>query len=117
MRSILSPAIILLLLSMMQSSLFADEYDWVVGKWQLVYDPDGGVTDYLEFMANGDVISTGPEGVVSGFYIAAHGMVKAVLTIKDKDLILSFFHNKENTELRIVTSVSGKESIYRKIER
>ncbi|MDH5184151.1 MAG: hypothetical protein OEX12_09705 [Gammaproteobacteria bacterium] len=93
----------------------ADDYHWVVGKWQLSYDPDGSKTDYLEFFANGDVVSSGDYGEVRGFYIAAHGMVKAVLTVDKKDLILTFFHNDKHTQLRIVTSNSGKASVYTKM--
>lgn len=107
---------IALLLLLQVSLLKADAYDWVVGKWQLVYDPDGGKTDYLEFLANGDVTSSGPAGKYEGFYIASHGMVKAVLTIHEKDLILTFHHNSDNTELRIVTSDSGKASVYEKVK-
>jgi len=116
MRTYIPFAVMVFLFSAYHPQLVADEYDWVVGKWQLAYDPDGGETDYLEFMENGDVISRGPQGEVTGFYVAAHGMVKAVLTINDKDLILSFFHNNDNTELRIVTSDSGIESVYRKAD-
>jgi len=116
MQNIFPITVVVFLFSFYHAQLMADEYDWVVGKWQLTYDPDGGETDYLEFMENGDVISRGAQGEIAGFYIAAHGMVKAVLTINDRDLILSFFHNKENTELRIVTSASGKESVYSKVD-
>lgn len=114
--SVIRPvALIFIVLFLHGATAQADDYDWLVGKWQLSYDPDGSNTDYLEFLANGDVISRGDYGEVQGFYIAAHGMVKAVLTVNDKDLILGFFHNEKHTELRIVTSDSGKESVYTKI--
>ena len=110
--------IVAILLLLQSAIVMADDYDydWVVGKWALVYDPDGGKTDYLEFLANGDVISSGPAGSYEGFYIASFGMIKAVLNIHDKDLILTFHHNQANTELRIITSDSGRASIYEKLE-
>jgi hypothetical protein len=89
--------------------------DWLLGKWKLYYDPDGGKTDYMEFRANGDVISTGPLGKIEGLYKVNPGSVKAVLTYKGKDMILTFHFNEKRDELRIVTSHTGRESIYRKM--
>ena len=87
---------------------------WLLGKWQLHYDPDGAQTDYLVFKPNGDVISTGQNGSIEGIYQLNPDSVKAVFTHNDKDLIATFHFNKQRTELRIVTSHSGRESIYRK---
>lgn len=92
----------------------ADENDWILGKWKLVYDPDGSPADYLEFHRNGDVVHTSHLGKFTGIYIVAPNSVKAVLTADEKDLILTFFFNRKKNRLRIVTSHTGRESIYEK---
>jgi opacity protein-like surface antigen len=96
------------------SSAYASD-DWLVGKWKLHFDPDGAETDYMEFKADGDVISTGPNGRVEGLYQVNPGSVKAVFTYKEKDFIMTFHFNEQRDELRIVTSHTGRESIYKKV--
>ncbi|MEJ2508496.1 MAG: hypothetical protein P8009_03270 [Gammaproteobacteria bacterium] len=90
---------------------------WVVGKWELTYDPDGAKKDWLEFKPNGDVISVFPDGErVLGLYIVTPDGVKAVFTYKGKDVIMIFHVDEQHRHLRIVTSRSGRESIYTKLE-
>lgn len=90
---------------------------WVVGKWELTYDPDGAKKDWLEFKPNGDVISVFPNGErVLGLYIVTPEGVKAVFTYKGKDVIMTFHVDEQHRHLRIVTSRSGRESIYTKLQ-
>jgi hypothetical protein len=93
----------------------AIDADWIVGKWELTYDPDGAEKDWMDFLPDGDVYSTGPNGKVEGIYVVAPDSVKAVFTYEGSDIIMTFFFNEEKTQLRIVTSRTGKESIYTKI--
>lgn len=94
----------------------AEEDDaWLIGRWALSYDPDGATTDYLIFRANGDLISISEHGEYHGFYLVVPGAVKGVLTKDGQDLLLTFFYNEARTELRIVTSDSGIESVYSKV--
>ncbi|MGD8925819.1 MAG: hypothetical protein PVG20_03145 [Thioalkalispiraceae bacterium] len=104
------------LLALFISVAYADDA-WLIGKWQLSYDPDGSKTDYVEFKPDGDAISSGPQGEYEGFYIVSADSVKAVFTYKDKDFIMTFHFNEARNELRIVTSHTGKESIYKKIHQ
>ena len=89
--------------------------DWLIGKWRLHFDPDGSKTDFVEFKADGDAISSGPNGEFEGLYIVSPESVKAVFTYKEKDFIMTFHFNDARDELRIVTSHTGRESIYKKI--
>ncbi len=91
------------------------EETWIVGKWELYFDPDNVEKDWLEFAANGDAKSIGPLGELDGFYVVAGKDVKAVFTYKGKDIIATFHVNEQRDELRIVTSHTGQESIYRKM--
>lgn len=100
----------------MSAPLAHAEDEWLVGKWRLHFDPDGSKTDFIEFRADGDAISTGPNGEVEGLYIVSPESVKAVFTYKEQDFIMTFFYNGKRDELRIVTSHTGRESIYKKIK-
>ena len=91
------------------------EDEWLIGKWKLYFDPDGSKTDYIEFKADGDAISTGPQGEIEGLYLVSPDSVKAVFTYKGKDFIMTFHFNDRRDELRIVTSHTGRESVYKKI--
>lgn len=91
--------------------------EWLHGKWELVYDPDGAKKDWLEFYPGGDVRSNGKLGEVEGLYIVTPQGVKAVFTFKEKDFIMNFFYDKQEASLKIVTSHTGRESIYKKIRK
>ena len=105
---------LLLLLSFAYS--YAADDSWLLGKWELTYDPDGGQKDYLEFLANGDAYSSGALGKQEGFYVVSADSVKAVFTYKDKDFIMTFHFNEAKDELRIVTSHTGRASIYTRVK-
>ncbi len=90
--------------------------DWLIGTWKLHYDPDGSTKDYIIFKANGDAISSGPLGELEGFYTINPVSVKAVFSYKERDFIMTFHFNAQRDELRIVTSDTGRESIYKKIQ-
>jgi len=94
-----------------------DNDAWLIGKWVLSFDPEGDKKDYLEFKADGDAFSYGPLGEVEGLYLVNDESVKAVFTYQEKDFIMTFFYNMKKDELRIVTSHTGRESIYKKVGR
>jgi len=111
---------VVVLFAIFLNQVLADEKQhtedgWLVGKWELSYDPDGDKKDFIEFKLDGDAISTGELGKIEGMYLVNHESVKAVFTYKEKDFIMTFFYNQQKDELRIVTSHTGRESIYKKI--
>jgi len=90
---------------------------WVYGKWELVYDPDGAAQDWLEFFPNGDVTNLGKQNKkIEGIYVVSADQVTAVFSQSGKDVITVFFFDEDHRALRIITSRSGKESIYKKIK-
>lgn len=95
----------------------AEEGAWAVGRWELAYDPEGRKADALEFTAEGDVYNHWSDGTrVSGIYIVTAEGVKTVFTRKGKDVIATFHTDPSRSQLRIVTSRSGKETVYEKVE-
>ena len=100
------------------SAVNAEDESWVIGRWELVYDPHGGEKDALEFLPNGEAFSIWPDGTrIPGIYIVTAEGVKAVFTHQGKDLIATFHADKARELLMIVTSSSGQESIYKKLEQ
>lgn len=97
-------------------SYAAEEPDWPVGRWELVHDPEGREQDWLEFMPNGDAYSIWPNGTkVPGIYVVTEDGIKAVFSLKDRDIIATFHVDAARQQLRIVTSETGRESVYRKL--
>ena len=93
----------------------AIDAQWITGCWRLAHDPEDRPADALEFRADGDVDNVWADGTrVPGFYVVAPDMVKAVFTRNGRDVITVFHYDSAHTELRIVTSRTGRESIYRK---
>lgn len=115
------PKLLLIVLLLMGTGVVhaanADNESWIYGKWQLSYDPDGARMDWLEFLPNGDARSIGPNGRIEGIYIVDGDTVKAVFTWKGKDFIMNFRADRNNHLLKIITSRSGKASIYKKMDR
>ena len=90
---------------------------WIIGTWQLSYDPNGSKKDWIEFHENGDATSIWQNGKrIQGMYIVAPHSVKAVFTENDKDVIMTFFFDATKQQLKIVTSRTGQESIYTKVK-
>jgi len=116
LRTVWLSGLLLLCLGAGQLAYAEDNESWVYGKWELSYDPDGAKKDYLEFLSNGDAWSIGPNGRIPGFYIVDGQNIKAVFTWKKKDFIMNFHGDRQKQELKIVTSRSGKASIYKKIK-
>ena len=116
MAKLLRFSLLLLSVCVTAPAMGADDEAWVYGKWALSYDPDGAKTDWLEFLPNGDAWSIGANGRIPGMYIVDGESVKAVFTWKGKDFIMTFHGDKQNLTLRIVTSKSGKESVYTKMK-
>ena len=107
--------VLLLVLMAPASVSYANDVNWIVGKWELIHDPDGAATDWLEFTPDGDVYSIGANGKIPGIYIVTPDSVKAVFTYQEQDIITTFHFDENRELLKIVTSHTGKESIYRKV--
>jgi len=97
-------------------SASADDQDWIIGRWELVYDPEDRATDWLEFLPNGDVRNIWADGTeVSGIYIVTAEGVKAVLNYEGTDIIFTFHADEARRSLRIVTSNTGLASVYQRL--
>ena len=108
--------LVVAVLSLVPGLVSAASEGWVIGKWELVYDPDGARKDWLEFAANGDAVNIWPDGErVPGMYIVTPQGVKAVFTHQGRDVIATFFFDAHAGVLKIVTSRTGQASLYRKL--
>lgn len=106
---------IALIALLLRLPLAAEEADWVLGRWELAYDPEGRPADALEFLPDGEAVNLWPDGTrVHGIYVVTEQGVKAVFTLQGKDIITTFHADPARTELRILTSATGRETIYRK---
>jgi hypothetical protein len=89
--------------------------EWLIGRWVVAHDPEGRPGDTLEFAADGDVVNVWPDGTrTEGIYVLTERGVKAVFSYGGRDLITTFHTDPTRSELRIVTSANGEETVYRK---
>jgi hypothetical protein len=89
--------------------------DWPIGRWELVHDPEGRPGDALEFLPDGEAISIWPDGTrVPGIYVVTPRGIKAVFSLDGRDIITIFHSDPDRRQLRIVTSTTGRESVYEK---
>ena len=104
------------LLAALAMPVMAGDDSWVQGRWEQSFDPDGSPKDYLEFLPNGDVYTIAANGErTNGMYVVTEDRVTSVFSRKGKDVIATFFFDAQHQELRIVTSRTGKETLYHKL--
>lgn len=75
---------------------------WLLGTWQLAYDPDNNPTDYVVFQA-GDVVESreSPNGTgIAGKYKLAGDTLKVSFVVRrDREISLDFKVSKDKTRL------------------
>ena len=96
-------------------ALAGEPSDWPIGRWELGHDPEDRPGDALEFLPDGEAISIWPDGTrVSGIYVVTPQGIKAVFSLDGRDIITTFHADADRQQLRIVTSTTGRESVYEK---
>jgi len=102
-------ALAILILAIFSSISVADSNTWLLGNWQMAYDPDGDTKDILTFSPGGQFVtteaSTGRK--IQGNYIVKPGEVNVSLVQQGKvfmKLKLTYesskdklFYNPDNT--------------------
>ena len=109
-------AVICFLLLGAQIFAHAQEHSWLLGQWELKFDPDHSPKDFLEFGGSGQVTSISPQGrLVSGLYSVKDDGVKVSLALPNgKALPLLFVPSQDKRQLRLKSSKTGSISVYEK---
>lgn len=100
----------LVLIILFSSNVYADDNSWLLGEWEMAYDPDGDTKDILSFSEGGEFrtteASTGRQ--VKGRYVVKSDVINLSLISKGKifmKLKLTYtdkrdklFYNPEKTD-------------------
>lgn len=97
--------------------VLAADVTWLVGKWELSYDPDGNQKDWLEFAKNGKVFSISPTGRrVPGEYVVTDTEINTTFTLNGNVIPITYKFTPDKRKLLLYSKRSGSTSEYRKIE-
>ncbi len=93
-----------------------EDQSWIVGKWELAYDPDGGKTDWVEFGSDGKVVSINADGRrIPGEYTVQGAEVKMVFRVQDYAIPMTFLHTPDNKKLLLYSDKTHHTAEYRKL--
>lgn len=97
-------------------SAIAAEADWVVGRWEMVQDPDGNSKDWMEFSADGKATSISPQGQRTlGSYSISPQSVDIVFSAPNgRSIPIAMINSVDKKELRVRSTKTGNFSTYQK---
>jgi len=106
-------ALALLLMSAAVSS--ATDQAWLLGRWEMTHDPDGGPKDWLEFATDGRVTSTKPGGQrVTGRYLASESEVQMNFKVGTLSVIVTLAADADKHHLYAKSARTGNTAVYEK---
>lgn len=115
-KSVATVAVIFLALWSSAPLLGADG-TWLVGKWELSYDPDGNEKDWLEFTKSGEAFSISPNGRhVPGEYVVTDSEINITYTFNGKIIPMTLKFTPDKRKLLAYSKRTGKASEYSKIQ-
>jgi uncharacterized protein (DUF2147 family) len=93
----------------------AADQAWLLGRWEMIRDPDGNPTDWLEFATDGRVASIKPSGQrVSGRYVATEAEVQLNFKVGSQSVIITLTPGSDRTELFARSARTGNTAVYEK---
>jgi hypothetical protein len=105
----------LALLLMTAGTVSATDQAWLLGRWEMTRDPDGGPKDWLEFANDGHVTSTKPDGQrVSGRYVASEAAVQMNFKVGTLSVIITLAADSDKKYLYAKSARTGNTAVYEK---
>jgi hypothetical protein len=108
-------AVALALLLMSAGVASATDQAWLLGRWEMTRDPDGGAKDWLEFATDGRVISTKPDGQrLTGRYLASESEVQINFKVGTLSVIVTLAADADKQHLYAKSARTGNTAVYEK---
>jgi hypothetical protein len=110
-------SITLLLLSTFITALptLAVDHQWLLGKWELSYDPEGNEKDWVEFSEGAEVISITPDGRrIPGIYRVNDSEINISFSYKGLTIPIRYTYTPAKNQLLLFSEKTGNTSIYKK---
>jgi hypothetical protein len=93
----------------------AADYGWLLGRWELIRDPDGSVKDWLEFAPDGGVVLIKPNGQrLGGRYDASDMDVQLNFKVGSQSVIITLTAGFDRKELFARSARTGNTAVYEK---
>ena len=93
----------------------AADAEWLIGKWELRRDPDGGAQDLIEFAPDGHVAVAKRGGVrFTGRYHASDAGVQIDYKIGSQSIITTLVPSTDRRTLYVPSAVTGRNAVYEK---
>ncbi len=114
-RGRLRLALALVLLLIVAAPAWAADPAWLLGRWELRRDPDGGSQDWIEFAGDGKVAVAKRNGRrFTGRYHASDEAVQIDYKIGSESVITTLTPSADKRELYARSAVTGKNAVYEK---
>jgi hypothetical protein len=108
-------ALALVLLLIPVAPVGASDQTWLLGRWELLRDPDGGAQDWIEFAGDGQVAVAKRNGRrFTGRYHASDEAVQIDYKIGSESVITTLTPSSDKRELYARSAVTGKNAVYEK---
>ena len=88
---------------------------WLLGRWELIRDPDGSPKDWLEFAADGQVVLIKPDGQrLGGRYHGSGTAVELNFKVGNRSVIITLTPGTDKKELFAQSARTGNTAVYEK---
>ena len=116
MKKLLVAFIVILAAMSFSTQLFAAENSWLVGKWELVHDPDGSEKDWLEFTADGKAFSIAADGKrMPGQYVIVESRIEVNYMVNGKLVPITLKFAADKSKVFSQSPRTGSVSEYHKL--
>jgi len=97
------------------AEVWAADYGWLVGRWEMIRDPDGSSKDWLEFAHDGGVVLIKPNGQrLGGRYDASDTDVQLNFKMGSQSVIITLTAGFDRKELFARSGRTGNTAVYEK---
>ena len=104
-------------LALSTGSLLAGDQSWLIGTWELTYDPAGAEKDWMEFAADGQAFSIAPNHKrVPGRYVVTEREIRITYKIKGKLIAHTLTFTSDKKKLLGSSAKSGAHSEYQRVQ-
>jgi uncharacterized protein (TIGR03066 family) len=96
---------------------WAGQDDWLLGKWEMAYDPDGSPTDWIEFKPEGRVVVTAEKGgPVAGEYVVHGADLQMTFHKNGRDIPIAMKYDAKKKRLLNFSQRTGHSAEYKKLQ-
>ena len=110
-------AAIVMMACLLGPAAVAADQGWLVGKWEMSFDPDGNEKDWLQFSADGKVVSISASGNgPAGTYVVSGNEVQMTFQLKSRSVSMTLTISPDKKKLLNHSKRTGKTAEYTRVK-